>query len=381
MDDYIIAASGPSQERVSRFAALLSEKLESYAGKSHEQKEDHPRRYRVLTDKPDGIKPSLSIYIDADTRDLALETLKDPEPGQSLAQQIDRIVKQEKQHSGDARTRRQAAADIIIGSQENLHEASSGVLRYIIRTDPASAKQRLYQKERQKRIDEMIRQYEQSRATARKARVKRALWTGVIRATLAVKRFIDIAASLAALILLFPLFAIVALIIKLTDGGPVFYVQQRIGRQGKSFSFPKFRSMVLNADQMKDSLLKDADRQGDVTFKMKHDPRVTRIGRFIRRFSIDELPQLWCVLKGDMSLVGPRPPVPREVALYTQEDRRRLEVTPGLTGIWQVSGRADIEFKKQVELDVLYIESHGILLDILLLLKTVPAVFTGRGAY
>ncbi len=381
MDDYIIAAAGPSQERVSRFAALLSGKLESYAGKSEDQKADHPRKYRVIAAEPGDIKPSLRIYIDADTRDLALEALKDNGPGQSLAQQIDRIVKQQEQRSDDTRTRRQANADIIIDSQENLDEASSGVVRYIIRTDPAAAKQRLHQEERQKRIDEMIRQYEQGRATARRAQVKRVLWTGVIRATLAVKRFIDIAASLAALILLSPLFAAVALIIKLTDGGPVFYVQQRIGRQGKSFPFPKFRSMVLNADQMKDSLLKDADRQGDVTFKMKHDPRVTRIGRFIRRFSIDELPQLWCVLKGDMSLVGPRPPVPREVALYTQEDRRRLEVTPGLTGIWQVSGRADIDFKKQVELDVLYIESHGILLDILLLLKTVPAVFTGRGAY
>lgn len=369
MEDYIIAAAGPSKERTAQFAALLSGKLDSYDGK-----------YRVMTDKPEG-KPSLRIFIDADTRDLALEALQDQRSGQSLAQQVERIVKEEQQRSGDAQRRKQDAADIIIGPQENLDEASSGVVRYIIRTDPAAAAKRLHQEQRQKRIDEMIRQYEQSRATARKARVKRALWMGVIRATLAVKRFIDIAASLAALVLLSPLFAAVALIIKLTDGGPVFYVQERIGRQGKSFPFPKFRSMVLNADQMKDLLLKDADRQGDVTFKMKRDPRVTRIGRFIRRFSIDELPQLWCVLKGDMSLVGPRPPVPREVALYTQEDRRRLEVTPGLTGIWQVSGRADIEFKKQVELDVLYIESHGILLDILLLLKTVPAVFTGRGAY
>ncbi|MBC8452754.1 MAG: sugar transferase [Spirochaetes bacterium] len=227
----------------------------------------------------------------------------------------------------------------------------------------------------------MLQQYQSKGRKFRKERVKRTLWLMVIKATLLFKRLVDILATIIALLLLSPLFLAVSLLIKFTDGGPVFYVQTRIGKHGKHFPFPKFRSMVLNADKMKDDLLKQADRIGDITFKMKRDPRVTRIGRFIRRFSIDELPQLWCVLKGDMSLVGPRPPVPREVALYTQEDRRRLEVTPGLTGIWQVSGRAEIEFKQQVELDVLYIESHGFWLDILLMLKTIPAVFTGKGAY
>ncbi|HCJ95132.1 MAG TPA: glycosyl transferase, partial [Sphaerochaeta sp.] len=203
----------------------------------------------------------------------------------------------------------------------------------------------------------------------------------VITATLAFKRAMDMLLSFVALLMLSPLFLFVALAIKLHDRGPVFYIQQRVGLQGKEFPFPKFRSMVMHADALKDSLLNQADRAGDVTFKMKQDPRVTPIGRFIRRFSIDELPQLWCVLKGDMSIVGPRPPVPREVALYTQEDRRRLEVKPGLTGIWQVSGRSEIGFKQQVELDVLYIESHGFWLDLKLILKTIPAVLTGKGAY
>jgi exopolysaccharide biosynthesis polyprenyl glycosylphosphotransferase len=242
-------------------------------------------------------------------------------------------------------------------------------------------RQKLQDEARQERVEEMLRLYTASATQTGKAKLKRKLWTMVVKATLFFKRLMDIVISLVALLLLSPLFAFVAICIKLTDGGPVFYVQTRIGKQGKAFPFPKFRSMVMNADKMKDGLLGQADRKGDVTFKMKRDPRVTRIGRFIRRFSIDELPQVWCVLKGDMSIVGPRPPVPREVALYTQEDRRRLEVTPGLTGIWQVSGRAEIGFKQQVELDVLYIESHGFWLDLKLILKTIPAVLTGKGAY
>ena len=123
------------------------------------------------------------------------------------------------------------------------------------------------------------------------------------------------------------------------------------------------------------------EMSGGVTFKMKDDPRVTKVGRFIRRASIDELPQLWNVLVGDMSLVGPRPPVPKEVAEYTLSDRRRLEVTPGITCIWQVSGRSSIPFPQQVELDVAYIESQSFLLDVLLLLRTIPAVLLGKGAY
>ena len=272
-------------------------------------------------------------------------------------------------------------AEIVIGDEERVDEASASIVRFVRRTDPYLRAQRLPKGERERRIDELLKQVSSKGGIQRSIRLKRMLWKAVIKGTLAFKRLMDIIISLTAIILLSPLFLIVGLCIKLTDGGPIFYVQTRVGKQGKEFPFPKFRSMVLNADKMKDTLLKQAERVGDVTFKMKKDPRVTAIGRFIRRFSIDELPQVWCVLIGDMSIVGPRPPVPREVKLYTQEDRRRLEVIPGLTGIWQVSGRSDIGFKQQVELDVLYIESHSVWLDIKLIFKTIPAVLLGKGAY
>lgn len=339
---------------------------------------------------------SLRIYVDADKLDVTTETLrdfetdsplkkktgkKDSQKASSLSADVQRILKERNEKIENEVASSKQFANIVIGTDEQADEAVFSILKYIQRTDPRLATQKLSDEQRRKRVDEMLKQYATSSMQTRKAKIKRKLWTFVIKATLFFKRLMDIVISLVALILLSPLFAIVALFIKLTDGGPVFYVQTRIGKQGKPFPFPKFRSMVLNADKMKDNLLDQAERKGDVTFKMKKDPRVTPIGRFIRRFSIDELPQVWCVLKGDMSIVGPRPPVPREVALYTQEDRRRLEVTPGLTGIWQVSGRSDIGFKQQVELDVLYIESHGFWLDIMLILKTIPAVLTGKGAY
>ena len=139
--------------------------------------------------------------------------------------------------------------------------------------------------------------------------------------------------------------------------------------------------MVMNADKLKDELKADNESSDGVIFKMKKDPRITRTGKFIRRFSIDELPQLFNVLIGDMSLVGPRPPVPKEVNEYTLEDRKRLHVTPGITCIWQVTGRSDIPFKEQVELDKQYIKSRSLKNDIIILLKTIPAVITGKGAY
>jgi lipopolysaccharide/colanic/teichoic acid biosynthesis glycosyltransferase len=178
------------------------------------------------------------------------------------------------------------------------------------------------------------------------------------------------------------LLLIIALLIRLEDGGPVLFWQARVGRYGCEFPFPKFRSMVVDADRRHTEVahLNQHGVQG-VTFKHVHDPRITRIGRFIRRTSIDELPQLWCVLKGDMALVGPRPPLPREVARYTQADRDRLVVKPGLTCIWQVSGRSEIPFPKQVALDVDYIRERSLWLDLKLLSKTVPAIIRGRGAY
>lgn len=196
-----------------------------------------------------------------------------------------------------------------------------------------------------------------------------------------IKRMIDIAASGAGLIVAGPILALLALLIKLTDGGPALYWQTRVGLHGREFPFPKLRSMRTDSDRLQATLNQQNQHQAGVTFKMKHDPRITWIGRIIRKFSLDELPQLWCVLHGDMSLVGPRPPLPREVAQYSLSDRRRLDVIPGLTCIWQVSGRADIPFPQQVALDVEYIESRSLWLDIQLLLRTIPAVVLGRGAY
>jgi lipopolysaccharide/colanic/teichoic acid biosynthesis glycosyltransferase len=197
----------------------------------------------------------------------------------------------------------------------------------------------------------------------------------------AAKRALDVLVAGPMLVLLSPLLALVALLIKLTDRGPVLFWQTRVGRWGREFSFPKFRSMIPNAECLKDQLLAHNDHKEGVTFKMRRDPRITWIGRIIRKLSIDELPQLWCVLKGEMTLVGPRPPVPCEVAQYTLEQRRRLDATPGLTCIWQVSGRSNIPFPRQVELDVEYIESQSLWLDVKLLFRTVPAVLLGRGAF
>lgn len=210
---------------------------------------------------------------------------------------------------------------------------------------------------------------------------KKYFWLVTVGGAKILKRLIDIVVSATALLVLSPLFLLVAVLIKLTDNGPILFTQIRVGRWGCEFAFPKFRSMVPRAEQMKDDLLQQNDHSDSVTFKMKNDPRITWIGRIIRKLSIDELPQLWCVLKGDMSLVGPRPPVPREVAEYTLADRRRLDIIPGLTCIWQVSGRGDIPFNEQVKLDVQYIESQSLWLDFLILLKTIPAVLLGKGAY
>ncbi|MGC8605490.1 MAG: sugar transferase, partial [Desulfomonilaceae bacterium] len=210
--------------------------------------------------------------------------------------------------------------------------------------------------------------------------IKKAMWVGVVEGSRIIKRVIDIIGSTIGLGLLSPVFVITALLIKIEDGGPVFFSSDRAGKWGKKFKMYKFRSMVLNAEKMKEDLL-EKNETGGVIFKMKRDPRITKVGRVIRKLSIDELPQLYNVLKGDMSLVGPRPHPPKEVELYTLTDRRRLEATPGLTCFWQVSGRSDVNFETQVGLDVQYIESQSLWGDIKLLLKTIPAVISGRGAY
>lgn len=214
-----------------------------------------------------------------------------------------------------------------------------------------------------------------------RSRFKRLLWNSVLGFSLGLKRVVDLVLSGCALIALSPVYGITALLIKLEDGGPIFFRQERIGYRGKSFYMWKFRSMVVNADAMKTELLQQNMHKDCVTFKIKADPRITRIGRFIRKYSVDELPQFWNVFCGEMSIVGPRPCVPREVVMYSVEARKRLLAKPGLTCFWQVGGRADINFEGQVRLDVEYIRSESVWLDIKLLLKTIPAVLLGKGAY
>lgn len=209
---------------------------------------------------------------------------------------------------------------------------------------------------------------------------KKYMWLLVVKSAYFFKRILDIAASSILLILLSPLFLITAIAIKIEDPGPALYKQIRTGKWGRLFTIYKYRSMIMGADKMK-TQLQDKNETGGVIFKIKQDPRLTRVGRIIRKLSIDELPQLWNVLKGDMSLVGPRPPVPGEVKKYQYSDRKRLDVTPGITCIWQVSGRSEIDFKGQVRLDVQYIENQSFGGDILILLKTIPAVLLGKGAY
>jgi exopolysaccharide biosynthesis polyprenyl glycosylphosphotransferase len=196
---------------------------------------------------------------------------------------------------------------------------------------------------------------------------------------LSMKRLFDIVISGLALWLLLPLLLVVITLIKLTSRGPIFFRQKRVGLHGREFSMLKFRSMVANAEALRESLVKDNDLIGPV-FKMRNDPRVTRVGRFIRKYSIDELPQLVNVLRGDMSIVGPRPPVPREVAQYDAWQRRRLSVRPGLTCIWQVSGRNQISFEDWMYLDMQYIDHWSLARDFNLIFRTVPIVITGRGA-
>ncbi len=196
-----------------------------------------------------------------------------------------------------------------------------------------------------------------------------------------IKRSFDVVIALIALIVFSPVMLIVALIIKATDKGPVLFWQTRVGMWGQTFKFPKFRSMVMNAEALQAKLVESNAHGQSITFKMRKDPRVTWIGRFIRKTSIDELPQLWCVLTGDMSIVGPRPPLVREVLQYSLSDRRRLDITPGLTCTWQVSGRADIPFQQQLSMDIEYIKQQSLWADLKILLKTIPAVIIGRGAY
>lgn len=202
-----------------------------------------------------------------------------------------------------------------------------------------------------------------------------------IRLYLMSKRAIDIIGAACGIMLLLPLFVLVAIIIKLEDPkGPIFFYQTRIGKHQRPFRMYKFRSMVSNAEALLQDLLVKNEVSGAM-FKMKDDPRITRIGKLIRKTSIDELPQLWNVIRGDMSLVGPRPPLPREVDTYTTYDKRRLLVKPGCTGLWQVSGRNSVGFSEMVELDMQYIRERSFTYDMGIIMKTVRLLFGAKDAY
>ncbi len=218
---------------------------------------------------------------------------------------------------------------------------------------------------------------------------KRLAWNFVTSFAHFIKRIFDIVVSLIAILCLAPVFLGIAIAVKM-DGGPIFFRQTRYGLYGREFGMLKFRSMCVDAEaRLKDLLSKNEKKEG-ITFKMKDDPRITKIGKIIRKSSLDELPQFWNVLKGEMSIVGPRPPVKREVELYEQRHRRRFNVKPGITCIWQVGEREgglfeigdrnSIDFEEQVDLDVRYIESQSLWKDVLLLFKTIPAILFGKGA-
>jgi len=230
-------------------------------------------------------------------------------------------------------------------------------------------------------LDKLIRELaSRSRGGARRSLRLRA-WRFTVGFSYAAKRAIDIVGSLAGMVLLSPLLLAIAAAVKFTSPGPVIFTQTRVGRYGRHFKFYKFRSMRQDAEARKAELISKNESKDGVIFKMKDDPRITKVGKFLRRTSLDEMPQLWNVFIGDMSLVGPRPPVPSEVAEYTLEDRKRLDVIPGITCLWQINGRSEIPFNEQVRLDKEYILAPGFWKDVKILLKTIPAILGGKGAY
>jgi len=197
---------------------------------------------------------------------------------------------------------------------------------------------------------------------------------------LVLKRLMDIIVTSLILVCAVPLMVVVAMTIKLEDGGPIFYRSKRVGQWGRPFTLYKFRSMRPDAPLAKAGLEHLNEKDGPV-FKIRHDPRITRVGRVIRKYSIDELPQIWNILQGDMSLVGPRPPLPEEVAKYSEREIERLSVRPGMTSLYVVAGRSDLTFEQWVQLDLSYIRNRSIIQDLRILLKSVPRILRGAGAY
>ena len=214
-----------------------------------------------------------------------------------------------------------------------------------------------------------------------KQRSRLAFWETGLRSLFVIKRFVDIIVSLLALIVLIPLFGLVAICVLIDDGFPVMFRQKRVGLYGHEFYLHKFRTMCRDAEKQQAALAPQNESLDGMMFKIKKDPRITRVGRVLRRFSIDETPQFLNVLVGDLSLVGPRPPLPSEVARYSLADRKRLHVKPGLTCLWQVQGRSDVSFETLMSLDMQYIRSQSAWKDLVIIIKTIPAVLFGRGAY
>jgi exopolysaccharide biosynthesis polyprenyl glycosylphosphotransferase len=196
---------------------------------------------------------------------------------------------------------------------------------------------------------------------------------------LVLKRILDVIISLAVMIAAFPLLALIAILIKLDSPGPVLYISERIGKKGKVFGCIKFRTMVRDAEKLRSNLLSMNERDG-VLFKVKHDPRITRLGRFLRKYSLDEIPQFVNVILGDMSIVGPRPPIASEVREYELKHLRRLDVLPGITGLWQVQARQDPSFESYIMLDLAYIENWTVWLDLKIIVRTVGVLFAGTGS-
>lgn len=222
---------------------------------------------------------------------------------------------------------------------------------------------------------------QRSRLSRLLAAMRLEIWRALLALRAAARRILDITGATAGLVLLAPLLLATAAAIRFESPGPVLFHQVRVGKRGRPFTMFKFRSMRVTAEQDKAALSKDNESADGVLFKMKRDPRITRVGRLIRRLSIDELPQLLNVLRGDMSIVGPRPALPSEVGQYSLEARKRLQTKPGLTCLWQISGRSDLAFSEQVDLDLRYLQGRSLTRDIAIIAKTVPAVIGGKGAY
>ena len=230
-------------------------------------------------------------------------------------------------------------------------------------------------------LDQLVKELASRTRGNRRRSLRLLAWKVTVKASYATKRLMDIVLSAVGMLLLSPVYLAIAAAVKLSSPGPVFFVQTRVGRYGRYFKFYKFRSMRQDAEAQKAALMARNESKDGVSFKMKDDPRITKVGRFLRRTSLDALPQLWNVFIGDMSLVGPRPPVPSEVLEYTLEDRKRLDVIPGITCLWQIKGRSEIPFNEQVRLDKEYILAPSVWKDIVILFKTIPAIIGGRGAY